>query len=408
MTGTGNAAAVVIGGGPAGLAAAAALRRLGQVVVLERSADVAASWSGRYSSLRLNSTKRRSALPGLPIDRTGDRWLSGADYASYLRRYREHFGIEVRPNTTVLRLDRCRDGWLAHTANGGFGARQAVVATGWDHAPAVPSWPGLESFTGTFLHAAHYHSPRPYAGRKVLIVGSGTSAGEIAMDLVRNGAGEVLLAMRTPPTIFPRQWLGVPLAALAGLLDRLPRRAADAAGAAAQRLCNGSRRSYHLPPPAMGIATAMATRRRPPMMADGIVEALRSGRVSAVTEVVEMDGPAVLLADGRKLGVDVVIAATGYQRGLDQLVGHLDVLDHRGEPRTTDGLAARGQAGLWFVGFGAPFGGQLHLIRRQARQLERMSLATAKTLGADCEPSPSTWRHDPGGGVPDHLKARST
>jgi len=373
-------AAIVVGAGPAGLAAAAALRPLGRVLVLERSGQAGASWHDRYPSLRLNSTRRRSALPGLPIG-AGDRWVSGPDYARYLEGYREHFEIEVRLNTPVARLDPRDQGWLASTADGTFRGAQAVVATGWDHTPAIPDWPGRGGFTGTFLHVAGYHGPGPFAGRRVLLIGSGTSAGEIAVDLVRGGARDVTIAMRTPPTIFPREWRGVPLAALSGILDALPRPAADAAGAVAQRLCNGPRETYRLPPPAEGIATAVARRRRPPMMSDGIVEALRSGRVCAVPEVVGFDGPAVLLAGGSRLTTDAVIAATGYHRGLQLLVGHLGVLDQRGEPLTDGGVAARGHPGLWFVGFGAPLGGQLHLIARQARRLARESQRHPRSTG---------------------------
>ena len=388
-------AAVVVGAGPAGLAAAAALRPLGRVLVLERSARPAASWHGRYPSLRLNSTRRRSALPGLPID-ASDRWLSGVDYARYLADYRAHFRIDVRVNTTVTRLDPHGWGWLASTADGCVRAAQAVVATGWDHTPAIPDWPGLDGFTGTFGHVADYHGAGPFAGRRVLLVGSGTSAGEIAIDLVRDGAREVTMAMRTPPTIFPREWRGLPLAAFAGLLDAVPRPAADAAGAAVQRLCNGPRKAYRLPPPPEGIATAVSRRRRPPMMSDGIVAALRSGQLSVVPEVVGFDGPAVLLAGGRRLVVDAVIAATGYRRGLDRLVGHLGVLDQRGEPLTDGGIAARGHPGLWFLGFGAPLGGQLHLIARQARRLARESARQPLPVGhADAHPIPqaakSSW-----------------
>ena len=189
----------------------------------------------------------------------------------------------------MRKLERLDGGWVARTSEGDFLARHAVIATGWEAAPAVPDWAGFDTFTGAFLHAADYREPERFSGRRVLVVGSGTSAGEIAMDLVRGGA-EVSLAMRTPPTIFPRQWLGIPLSGIAWLLDYLPIRIADALGAAAQRLCNGPRRSYHLPPATSGIATALAARRRPPMVADGIVTALRSGQICPVAAVTGFDG----------------------------------------------------------------------------------------------------------------------
>ena len=90
---------VVIGAGPAGLAAAAALRGEGRdPLVLERADWVGESWRTRYDVLRLNTTRRWSALPGLPIPKSFGTWVSAADYARYLvNGLREHFGFTGVP-----------------------------------------------------------------------------------------------------------------------------------------------------------------------------------------------------------------------------------------------------------------------------------------------------------------------
>src|SRR5258705_13250654 len=94
---------VVIGAGPAGLAASASLRRAGlPYLVVDRAHDVAAVWKQYYDRLHLHTVKRHSSLPFSPWPRETPRYPSRADMISYLGRYAEdhrivpRFDIEVR------------------------------------------------------------------------------------------------------------------------------------------------------------------------------------------------------------------------------------------------------------------------------------------------------------------------
>ena len=80
-----------------------------------------------------------------------------------------------------------------------------VVATGYNHTPFMPDYPGKDGFEGELVHASDYRNPEPYRGRDVLVVGSGNTGAEIAVDLVEGGARRVRLAVRTPPNIVRRQ-----------------------------------------------------------------------------------------------------------------------------------------------------------------------------------------------------------
>ncbi len=84
---------------------------------------------------------------------------------------------------------------------------------------------------------------------------------------------------------------------------------------------------------------------------------MKRGAVEIVAAVESIDGADVVLADGSRITPDALIAATGFRAGLDDLVGHLDVLDARGLPNKTDGEPVL--PGLWFVGFRPTLGGQL-------------------------------------------------
>ncbi|GAA2969634.1 hypothetical protein GCM10020227_42740 [Streptomyces flavovirens] len=96
-----------------------------------------------------------------------------------------------------------------------------------------------------------------------------------------------------------------------------------------------------------------------------------------VAAVESFDGDAVVLADGTRVTPDAVIAATGYERSLEGLVGHLGVLDDRGRPVVHGARAPKQAPGLYFTGFTNPISGMLREIARDARKIAGR-LASAK------------------------------
>jgi len=371
----GVADAFVIGAGPAGIAAAAMLGRAGlRAVVLERSARVGQSWRERCDGLRLNSVRWMSGLPGYPIERGLGRWVGRDDYVAYLERYVERFAVEVRAETSVNRIDRDGEGggWRLTTSAGELRAPVVVVATGWDNVPTMPSWPGADGFPGELLHASAYRRPGPFREREVLIAGLGSSGADIAVDLLEGGAGRVSVACRTAPNLFPRQWLGLPICA-AALLEtdsrgpkRVPPSVGDACGRLVQRLINGPRSSYGLGPAPYGVATTRRTRGRTPVIADGVIDALREEQIQLYPELVRFDGADVVFGDGGRAQPDAVIAATGYRHGLEGLVGHLGVLDAHGAPASRGPETSPNAPGLHFIGYKLP---HLFEIARDARAI---------------------------------------
>ncbi len=103
----------------------------------------------------------------------------------------------------------------------------------------------------------------------------------------------------------------------------------------------------------------------------GLVASLRAGRVTPVAAVERFDGPDVVLTDGTRLAPDAVIAATGYTTGLASLVGHLGVLDARGNPLVTGRRSLPVAPGLRFAGLSNPLKGQLFQIRLDASAIAR-------------------------------------
>ncbi|MFE6666622.1 flavin-containing monooxygenase [Streptomyces sp. NPDC057697] len=364
----------VIGGGPGGLAAAASLRELGvRAVVLEKSGTVGASWRRHYDRLHLHTTRRRSALPGLAMPRRFGRWVSRDDVVRYLDKYAEHHELEVVTGVEVSRIDRAPDGsgWQL-TATGGrvLTGRAVVVATGFNHTPRVPDWPGLDTFTGDLVHASEYRNPAPYKDKDVLVVGIGNTGAEIAVDLIEGGASRVRIAVRTVPHIVRRSTAGWPAQSTAVLVRRLPVRLVDGAAGLMCRISVPDLAAQGLPRPDTGLYSRVKDGAIP-VQDVGLIDAVKHGRVVPVAAVGSFDGDAVVLADGERITPDAVIAATGYRRGLEGLVGHLGVLDARGRPVVHGARTPKQAPGLYFTGFTNPISGMLRELALDARKIAK-------------------------------------
>jgi putative flavoprotein involved in K+ transport len=366
------AEAIVCGAGTAGLAAAAALGSAGvEATVLERADKVGASWRTRYDALRLNTPGWMSTQPGYRAGRrrygefpSRDAWIR------YLEDYAAHHRLDVRFGTEVRRLEPEDGGWRIETDGEDMQTRFVVIATGFDHDPDLPDWPGRNGFSGELIHSSAYRNPDPYQGRDVLVVGPGVTGSEVAALLSQDGAGRVRVACRTPPNLTARKFLGVSVNVLGLSLERLPLRVADQLGWWTQRMLFGKLDRYGLPRSPVGVAT-QSRRQQAPAYDSGFVGLLKAGRIEIVPAVVGFDGADVLLADGTKIQPDAVIAATGYRRGLEPLVGHLGVLGEGGTPLVSGGNDHPSAKGLFFNGYRSNLSGQLRLMRPDARAIAR-------------------------------------
>jgi hypothetical protein len=200
---------------------------------------------------------------------------------------------------------------------------------------------------------------------------------EIAHDLATGGAAKVWLAVRTPPNIILRTLPG----GLAGdliatPLYHAPIGIADAITRAARRAAVGDLTSFGLPVPNEGIFSRSARLGRAPAILDiEVIDAIKNAAIEVVAAVSRFDGDSVILADDAALAPDAVIAATGYTRGLERLVGHLGVLDENGNPCAL--APAPAAEGLRFLGFLS----RPSLLGYIAKQAKRTAKQIAKELG---------------------------
>jgi putative flavoprotein involved in K+ transport len=362
--------AVVIGAGPAGLAAAAMLRREGiKTLILERS-SVGSSWRKHYDRLHLHTVRWLSNLPGLPIDRQEGRWVSRAGVVRYLERYARSHDLDIRSNVEVQGVTRTNGSWQLHTNEGATAADIVVVATGFNNEPFLPDWPGRETFTGELVHSFDYRNAAPYRGRDVLIVGTGNSGAEIAVDLVEGGAAKVMISVRTPPNILRRDLGGLPSQVVGVLIRRLPVPVVDRISKIVQRLTVGDLTPFGMPDPALGMYTR-AKQGSIPILDVGLIRLLKKRRVQVVPAVEGFDGPDVLLAGGARSRPDAVIAATGFRRSLEPLVGEIGLVGPGGLPLVHGLDTLRGAPDLYFIGFTNPISGNLRELGIDARRIAR-------------------------------------
>jgi putative flavoprotein involved in K+ transport len=377
---------VVIGAGPGGLAAAAMARERGlEAVVIERD-EIGASWRRHYDRLHLHTVRWLSNLPGLRFSRRHGPWVSRDGVVRYLEAYVRHHGLDVRTGVAVERIDRHPDGdgWRLATSQGDVDAWAVVVATGYNRVPVMPEWPGREEFEGELIHGCEYRNPEPYRGRDVLVVGAGNTGAEIAVDLVEGGARRVRLAFRTPPNVLLRDVAGTPSQVVGLVMRRLPPRLADRIVSTAQRLTVGDLSTYGLPRAPRGPISQAVEDDVVPILDVGMVKLVKERRIEPVPAVTGFDGREVVLADGRRVTPDAVIACAGYQRGLEPLVGHLadDLIGAKGRPTVHGERTHPSAPRLHFIGFTNPLSGMFREFGIDAKRIARALAAQRSSTPA--------------------------
>jgi putative flavoprotein involved in K+ transport len=366
-----RAEAVVIGAGPAGLAVARELGRRHRIktLVLDRAAAPAISWRTRYDNFRLNTSGFLSHLPGQRIPLTAGRWPSKEDMVRYFDRYVQRQRIMLQLGCEVSCIDHAGGGWQLDTSVGEIQTPAIVLATGNYRTPTIPPWPGLRSFNGELVHSGDFCNAWPYQGRDVLVVGAGNSAADIAVQLANAGARRIWLAVRTPPHLVRRAVGFVPSDVFLELFARVPASKVDPLIGWFNRLMWGDLSTYGFGQPPLGLKATVETRGRIPTLADELINGVRAGRIEVVGAVNAVESNRILLAGGASVAPEVIIAATGFSTDLDGLVGHLGVLDERGNPR--GGFASHVGNGMFAIGYGIPPNGPLRAIRLNAAPLAR-------------------------------------
>jgi cation diffusion facilitator CzcD-associated flavoprotein CzcO len=369
-----GADAIVVGAGPAGLACAAAMGELGlNVTILEKSDAVASVWRRHYDRLHLHSDRGHSGLPGMAMPRTYPRYPSRAQVVEYLENYAMHFDLRPIFNSTVRTVRRDGSTWRVDTQQRTFTVPVVVIATGWADFPHLPTWPGSDAYKGSVIHSTEYNNPAAFAGKRVLVVGFGSSGGEIALDLAQANV-DVTLAVRGPVQILPRDLLGLPIVTWAIAEARLPARVADFINAPAIRLAIGSVKHLGLKIASKGPRRMIEEDRRVPLLDVGTLARMRDGTIKLRGGIDRFTSDGVVFSDTPAETFDCIILATGFSPDLRGLLPEAKgVFDRHGMPLATG--RATLEPGLFFCGLIASPTGQLREMGIEAQRIAPLAKA---------------------------------
>jgi putative flavoprotein involved in K+ transport len=200
-------AVLVVGAGQAGLSLAARLRQLDvDTLVVDRQARAGDNWRQRYSALVLHNQRQVNHLPYLPFPDTWPTYLPKDMLAGWFEHYVQAMEINLWCATELVgaRRDEAAGCWEA-TLRGPAGERvvrprHLVLATGVSAIPDRSPIAGLEAFQGTVMHSADYRGPEGWSGRRVVVIGTGTSGHDVAQDLCEHGA-HVTMVQRSPTMV---------------------------------------------------------------------------------------------------------------------------------------------------------------------------------------------------------------
>ncbi len=368
-----GAGTLVIGASAAGLAVARCLEEAGAAVtVIDAAPEPGTMWRAAYERLHLHTPRGRSGLPYLPMP-AGPRYPARQEVVDYLESYAAALRSPPRFGQRATAVIRDGAGWRVETEAGKIAARNVVVATGNTRVPVTPEWPGTESYTGRLLHASQYRTGSAFRGERVLVVGFGNSACEIAIDLVEQGASPTL-SVRGAVNVIPRELFGIPIANLGLVSSLFPPAVADLINAPLLRLAVGDVRSAGLTPLPYGPIAQIVEHHAIPLIDIGTLALLRKGSIALRPAIARFTKDGVVFADGRGERFDAVVLATGYRAALgDLLAGVPGVLDEAGTPLVSGGITAA--PGLYFCGFAVVPGGTLRQIGIEARRIARQIAA---------------------------------
>lgn len=307
---------LVIGAGPAGLAAVKSFRQAGLAVeAVERHADLGGQWlygaesSAVYASTHLISSKKTTAFADFPMPADWPAYPGHAQVLQYLRDYATHFGLYplIRFNTTVQTLVRDGEGWRAGFNDGGSKHYAGVViANGHLTDPLLPQIPG--PFSGQVMHAKDYRTPDIFEGRTVLVVGMGNTGCDIVVDAIHR-AKAVLWSVRGGNHFVPKFIAGKPADESNHRPKRfiLPKKLRAMLHEPLLRLLVGPPERFGLPRPRHRLYD------RTPIVNSLVLQHLGQGDVVLRKPVREFRDDTVVFADGREDSVDLVLLATGYR-----------------------------------------------------------------------------------------------
>lgn len=357
---------LIIGAGPAGLAAARALseRRIPYDQV-ERHDGVGGIWdidnpgTPMYSSAHFISSRTMSDFPGFPMPEDYPDYPSQRQILDYLTAFADAFGLTERITfgRSVTHIEKDGERWRVTFDDG---SRQdysfVVAATGTQWHPRLPEWPG--DFDGEIRHSREFRDADDLVGKRVLVIGAGNSGCDIACDVGRR-AEQTFLSVRRGYWFIPKHIFGIPSDVFADSGPHLPLAVEQRVFGAMLRTLNGDVTRLGLPKPDHRLFETH------PILNTEILARLQHGDVIAKPDIDHLDQDGVVFTDGSREQIDVIIAATGYRHAIPYAQNLFGPEDHPDDLYLS--VFSRRHRGLMAMGFIETNSGAYRLFDSSAR-----------------------------------------
>lgn len=390
----------IIGAGSSGLTACQVLGARGVPYdCFEKGSMIGGNWryendnglSSAYRSLHINSARKLMSYRAFPMPDDYPDYPSHVQIAKYFDDYAERFGLteKIRFRTEVVAVEPVDDGWEV-TVEDADGKRESeryravLVANGhhWNPRLPEPAFSGSEEFEGEQIHAHHYREPEVLVGKRVLVLGIGNSAVDIAVESSRI-AEKTFIAMRRSAYVIPKFLGGKPVDEAAPPISTyLPMAVRRFFMARLLKMTVGEMTDYGLPKPDHKLLEAH------PTVSSELLPRIGHGDIAVKPNIERFTGGrGVLFDDGSEEEIDLVVYCTGYKISFPFL--DPDVFEARDNRMPLYGrMVAPERPGLYFIGFIQPLGPIMPIAEAQSEWIAdliagRTALPSAAEMRAE-------------------------
>jgi dimethylaniline monooxygenase (N-oxide forming) len=367
----------IVGAGSSGITACQVLKARGVPYdCFEKGSMVGGNWryendngqSSAYRSLHINSARKLMSYRAFPMPEDYPDYPSHWQVAKYFDDYVVHFGLRegITFNTEVVAARPVDGEWEVTVEDGGSERseryRAVLVANGhhWNPRWPEPAFPGSEEFDGEQIHVHHYREPDVLVGKRVLVLGIGNSAVDVAVESSRIGE-KTFLAMRRGAYVIPKFLGGKPVdEAAPPVTTRLPMSVRRLFMGRLLKLTVGEMTDYGLPKPDHKLLEAH------PTVSSELLPRVGHGDIAIKPNIDRFaGGRTVRFADGSEEEIDLVVYCTGYKIAFPFLGPEVFEAKDNRMPLYRR-VAAPDQPGLFFIGFVQPLGPIMPIAEAQS------------------------------------------
>ena len=368
----------IIGAGSSGLTACQVLGARGVPFdCFEKGSQIGGNWryendnglSSAYRSLHINSARKLMSFRAFPMPDDYPDYPNHFQIARYFDDYVEHFGLadKITFRSEVVSVEPAEEGWDV-TVEGPDGERRTgryraiLVANGhhWNPRRPEPAFPGSDEFEGEQMHVHHYREPDVLIGKRVLVLGIGNSAVDVAVESSRI-AERTFIAMRRGAYVLPKFLGGKPIdEAAPPVISRLPLAIQRFFFARLLKVAVGEMTAYGLPKPDHKLLEAH------PTVSSELLPRIGHGDIDVKPNIERFTGGrTVRFLDGSVEEIDLVVYCTGYRIVFPFLAPEVfEARDNR--MALYRRVVSTENPGLYFIGFIQPLGPIMPIAEAQS------------------------------------------